>query len=96
MRIQVTQEDIDKGCKGKFYACPVARALERDTGMEWGVGTTLACTTDKKTGLIDRKIQLPETVSRFIRNFDFGDKVEPLAFEFHWNPNENQATSPPA
>ena len=59
MRIEVTQADIDKaleelaaGTTARAYCCPVAQALKRQTGKEYGVATESILTPKNKTNAL--------------------------------------------
>lgn len=76
MKIQVTQEDIDKGERGKACRCPVALAVKRET---------------KTLAIVDRdciycelgykRFANPLNVTKFIDDFDKALPVEPFEFE---------------
>jgi hypothetical protein len=78
MRINVTQEDINKGCQNDSGTCPIALALSRATGNAVHVRAiyasvynwSLLYTTD-----------LPIEARLFIRDFDSGKHVDPFSFE---------------
>lgn len=81
MKIEVTQEDIDKGARKNhngFYClgCPVARAMKRALGVEYYVG--YAHTHTYSGPLID----LPDTVRVFVRKYDHNPaSVQPFTFD---------------
>ena len=76
IKIEVTQEDIDRGEKGDCAKCPIARAIRRtlkvryvhvDTDfLEWG--PDYSC------------MNAPVKVSKFIDAFDEGRRVSPFTF----------------
>lgn len=77
MKIQVTQEDIDKGERWKCGACPIALAAIRafhqphvlvDRDCVWVPGE-------------DRGRSMPDKAQSFIRAFDAGQPVEQFEFE---------------
>jgi len=76
MKIQVTQEDIEKGVRNVCAWCPVARAATRAFGkpmkaMRWRL-------EDVATG---ECIETPKEVSRWMFKFDDHQPVEPFEFE---------------
>lgn len=76
MRIDVTQEDIDKGVKKCHCTCPIALALKRQTRVAYEVSD------DCVVAVTDRFAHgLPEHASSFIRAFDMGLIVAPFSFE---------------
>ena len=77
VRVEVTQEDIEKGKRKAGWACPIARAIKRrvpqsrrrDVFVEhalWEVGYHVR--------------PLPRTAQRFVKRFDAGEPVKPFAF----------------
>lgn len=77
--VEVTQADIDIGCKKDCLNCPVAVALERATGKMWSVlGTCARRPAEFEVYL------LPESARQFIGAFDEGEPVKPFTFEFSW------------
>jgi hypothetical protein len=78
MIIHVTQEDIQNGKRRSVYACPVARAVRRTPGCEYGwAGTRRIGTTGGPRGTHDT----PENVRTFMGLFDAQYPVEPFSFE---------------
>ena len=72
--VKVTQEDIDNGWQFEGYACPIAIALTRATGMPW-------CVCNEKAGNEDvGMIELPFDARVFIEAFDRGEVVQPFQF----------------
>ena len=79
MRITVTIEDIESGRRYDPVRCPVARALHR-AGMVFFTVMESAVRLrdeDQHGGLL----VLPGSVQDWIRSFDRGEPVEPIAFE---------------
>lgn len=74
MKIQVTQEDIDKGIRQAPCSCPVGRAVKREIDGCVSVGYATVATEEKL-------YWLPDEVSNFIFNFDRGIIVKPFEFE---------------
>ena len=82
MKIDVTQEDIDRGVKGACTQCPVALALARafpDVYVD-------VATTQLLVG--DEFIRAPSVVSIFIEDFDDGEPVQPFSFDLDLPPVE--------
>lgn len=83
--IQVTQEDIDQGCRNSGGRCPIARALIRALSVDFSPHVYVAKTqvnvwNNKKFVVQHRGI--PEVAKNFIKQFDAGEKVLPFSFEF--------------
>lgn len=77
MIITVTQSNIDNGKRGEPDCCPVALAL-RD---EYGKGCCIF--VGGKTASYPRgEIKLPDSVGKFVRDFDNNIEVQPFSFEF--------------
>lgn len=80
LRVDVTQEDIDKGVRGSATNCPLARALHRD-GYYCEVGEeTYIRATENEFG----REYLPGGSARdFIEDFDDDERVYPGPFFFY-------------
>lgn len=77
VKVEVTAEDIRDGKPGKYASCPVALALRRATGIEFGVVRHAAHAFKVRVGL-------PFEVYTFIENFDrsyLRSLCKPFAFE---------------
>jgi hypothetical protein len=81
MRIRVTERDIDAGERGECLRCPMTLAANRATGK--------FCWVDFKDRakrqlmlVIDGVgcVPLPPEARRWVKNFDAGRRVKPLAF----------------
>jgi hypothetical protein len=76
MKIEVTQEDIDRGIPEDPTSCPVARAVRRafpdakQIGVDYG-----EVVVDDNEWIVNAGTAI------FIEDFDRGDKVEPFVFE---------------
>lgn len=89
MMIEVTAADIRKGKRSDYHFCPVALAINRQTGIT-------SCVDDKWLELYlpgrfpDTFKVLPRSVRRFIRKFDkHGRKaVEPFSFRLPFRKSE--------
>jgi len=82
MRIKVTQEDIDGGVPQDVRACPIARAMKRQTGKASKVGMWSAWTVEEdwQAG-IETEYVLPPAAREFIRAFDYNRApVQPATF----------------
>jgi len=75
MFIKVTQECIDNGLPDEPRACPIALALNKQTGNKWSVGGWFA-TVGKRI-----YIDFPDEAIEFIHDFDMGDDVKPFTFK---------------
>jgi hypothetical protein len=74
MRIEVTQQHIDKGIRRSAYHCPVAQALSEATGDIWTTGRW-----DAGNGTVN--VLLPEDVVERIIRYDDTREMQPFAFE---------------
>mgnify|MGYP003556362465 CR=1 FL=1 len=75
MKIQVTQEDIDKGIKQNICNCPIALSLKRNfPRAKVGCSITL-------NGTWNDAIDTPVEASCFIDKFDNDLPVEPFEFD---------------
>jgi hypothetical protein len=86
--VNVTQEDIDLGCKQNSVCCPVARAAARAMGelvaepnaqVDVGVGTITVSVYSVREQF--KTAFLPLAAREFICCYDAGDKVYPFSFE---------------
>ena len=79
MRIEVTQEDIDNGEKRKCDTCAVAIAAHRafKDCIILVDGEQMDVIRNGKWKVID----LPDSATRFIEDFDAGRPVQPFSFE---------------
>ncbi len=75
MKIQVTQEDIDKGCRNNRYDCPIAWATLRTTKSNYVSVESKFVVLDWGTYL------LPESAREFVRLFDQGESMRPFEFD---------------
>lgn len=82
MRITVTQDDIDKGCRKDAFGCAVARAVCRALGVSEdesvGVDDEAIDFYDELQGRPTAKV--PAVATLFIMAFDRGDPVQPFSF----------------
>lgn len=78
MRIEVTQEDIDRGKRGNSCECPVARAVKRAIG-DGGVFVQ-----HEHISTRTHYFRAPREVRNFITAFDYpipGFTILPFAFD---------------
>lgn len=75
MKIEVTQEDINKGEVTECRRCPIALAVIRATGNKY------VLVDSDYTHVGTKFCPTPVTAKRFIRNFDYGNDVQPFTFE---------------
>jgi hypothetical protein len=80
MKIEVTQEDIDKAVRGDPFCCPIALAVKRQSGKDVYVRSKWI-SLDSNDGCSREKIFLSLKAADFIYKFDHGIKVEPFIFE---------------
>lgn len=72
-KIQVKQEDIDKGRRNVCFDCPIALALRREGYRDVVVGSAAV-------RISTTVIELPRSARRFINRFDNRKKVQPFNF----------------
>jgi hypothetical protein len=80
--INVTKEDIQNGKPIHISKCPVALAITRATGR--------TCEVDLDAIYVDGLglVYSPTEVVKFVRAFDDGKNVDPLAFDLTLNYEE--------
>lgn len=83
MNVSVTAHDIENGDPNLCGFCPIARALERQTGIPWLVHADKARPLMSAPGSY---IDLPDEAILFITRYDAGEPVEPFDFEFPFAP----------
>lgn len=76
-RIEVTQEDIEKGKLGECSACPIALAMRRATGKPFEVGTDIYWLGFD----LRSERMLPPEAALFVSDFDDKKPVQPFSFE---------------
>lgn len=79
MRVEVTQEDIDRAREPFAFNCPIEFALLRDFGAV-SVGQSWIHVV-RAEGDKAQCIKTPSRASRFIAAFDNDRQVKPLSFE---------------
>lgn len=80
MRIDVTQEDINKGGISAFR-CPIARACQRATRMRAYVICEEVVIYRDTRDLSGRRFRLPPKACEFYHAFDNEEHVEPFSFD---------------
>lgn len=78
IKVQVTQDDINKGERCSYLHCPVAR------GMHRAIGTIVGITPMRARFLDDgspKEVALPNIAADFIIAFDSERAVTPFEFE---------------
>lgn len=78
MRIEVSENDILCGVKGDPVHCPIARALERQTGYEAVVDPD---EISLKIAGHMHCMDIPPLCEEFVKFFDTGYPVAPFSFE---------------
>lgn len=83
LKIDVTQEDIDKGTPEKSNSCPIALALKRQLpeAEEISVDIVSDFMIDEQRYIGD----LPKSGEMFIQDFDNHKQVNPFSFEMEFN-----------
>lgn len=72
--VKVTKDDLKRGKRAHGNACAVARALKRTYGTaEVAVGTV------GSLWINDNKYIVSKSLSKLIRKFDSGSKLEPFS-----------------
>ena len=75
VRVDVTQEDIDKGLRGNAFSCPIARAIDRLAVCDCvEVG-------DDEIYLDAQGVPMSHEALCFVSDFDSGNMVEPFHFD---------------
>ena len=77
LRVNVKQEDIDKGVKKKGRLCPIALAVKREHPL---ASTVVGPKTIHIAGLCGN---LSQKAQKFVKSFDRGDSVKPSVFYFN-------------
>ena len=80
MHVSVTAEDITHGQRGNLRSCPIALALNRQTGGLWVVSSNTAW-----DGL-ETVYVLPLEAAQFIKQFDAVGAGAPLDFDMDLHP----------
>ena len=82
MKIEVTQDLIDKGVKGDCSACPVALAflLHPEVGRV-AIGPGTLDIDLNVPPFVWSTEELPSKVDDWMADFDMGGQVEPFSFE---------------
>lgn len=79
MKIEVTQEDIERGKRCDGLICPISQAVKRATGNTVCVSQNYFFLLSRASSMDDFK--LPQPAIDFIAAFDAGQPVEPFSFE---------------
>ena len=79
MKINVTNEDIERGQQSDPHACAVARAMGRAGLDHFGVMGSSVMVADPSGNLVSSL--LPPKVRAWISDFDAGKLVTPFTFE---------------
>lgn len=89
IRVEVTQDDINRGQQTVCRACPVALALNR--ALSEALGYPVETSVQRYSGAVWTpeekflgRMRFPRSVEKFVVSFDDEKKVEP--FEFNINP----------
>ena len=82
--VDVTQEYIDKGCRGGAGSCPVARAINailKDSCSAYVSDNQFVLHDKVKSIASQEERPLPSIVTEFIKDFDNDYIVKPFQFE---------------
>ena len=85
MRINVTQQHIDKGIARSFINCPVALAIKEHTEFRILVWDFVELWDDRSGCRLVTNAKLPERIIDWINDFDRRRKMQPITFELEWN-----------
>lgn len=77
MKIEVTAEHIRDGERSQPSLCPVALALRQRFGCDCHVGSHTAVWVEAGGRFV---VDLPESATKFVNEFDAGLAVEPFGF----------------
>ena len=77
MIIKVTQRDICLGIRGMSSSCPIARALNNQTG------TNTNYVYNHEIIHMGIRCYCPRSVKRFVKSFDKGRPVKPFNFKLN-------------
>ncbi len=80
IRINVTQRDIDQGCRASVRSCPIARALSRHLPKFPGCDYVSAFPNLLTLGQAFWYARTPPSASAFILAFDSTEPVRPFSF----------------
>jgi hypothetical protein len=92
IRVEVTQNDIDKSCRNNSSNCPIQRAIRRLVRDEFLV-TVRSTELIIQHGIgkhISISVELPEQAIDFIQDFDQYYSVKPFTFYLNLFENELQ------
>lgn len=83
LRVTVTQEDIDKGCRWSGHGCAIARAINRLFEKTFHTCQLGIFSNEDARISIDTMplFTLPPEAVKWIYDFDFGRGVKPITFE---------------
>jgi hypothetical protein len=81
MKIEVTQDDIDKGHRKMSRSCPVALAVKRAYGAEEVVADNCLISVYDVNCKPIKKFKTSTEVSHFMMDFDDSLPVQPFSFE---------------
>ena len=81
MKIEVTQTHIDKGVKREPDRCPIALALG-DAGFKFVLVQRIR-TYLQRNGISYFSQVHDKKTENFVKNFDYGTRVEPFSFELY-------------
>lgn len=76
VRVEVTQDDIDKGARNCGSRCPIARSLKRCLGVRHVWVYRKSVRLDEKAMIGD----MPKLAQKFIHEFDNRCTVHPFGF----------------
>ena len=85
LKVNVTQEHINKGERYSSVSCPIAWALRDALSVDcYGVNVRASEATWFDNGHW-RRTWLPDTAQHFVVEFDKGHNMEPFSFELDAN-----------
>lgn len=92
MIINVTQEHIDKGKRGRACGCPVALAVLELLNVKYGLVSVSPYTLYIEINNY-RPFRLPPEATRFVSLFDDGQEVSPFTFEVTNDPDQGESAA---
>jgi hypothetical protein len=78
IKINVTQEHIDKGIRGNTKYCPIARAVKQEGFTDVDVDGETVDWADKCGNYFS--VTLPPIAEQFVHDFDDKMEVKPISF----------------
>jgi hypothetical protein len=81
IKIEVTQDDINKGERGNARFCPIARACSRIIPNSSKPSIAGGRWNYVNVNNIERRFNVPDFVNDFINDYDLNNPVTPIEFD---------------